>query len=217
MRFSIGFVLAISSILLISCQEQNEEYPSEKMVIETEIPVIDSAYWNKITEHRLQGDLEMKTGDHSPIEKDSLSTFTGLNYYPIAEDWNIHAPYTLIDTGKVFEMPTTTDRVIPMKKHGLIEFVKNGDTIRLFAYKYMDYPDEDLFVPFLDKTNGNETYGGGRYLEVPYPENDSVWIDFNKAYNPYCAYNHHYSCPIPPLENTLKVEIKAGETVLYEY
>lgn len=217
MRFSIGVAITISSLLMLSCQEQKEEVNTEQIIGITEIHSVDSVYWNEITEHRLQADIEMKTGDHSPIEKDSLATFMGLNYYPVNKNWNVHAPYTAIDTGKIFEMRTTTNRVIPMKKHGLIEFLKEGDTIRLYAYKYMDYPDEDLFVPFLDKTNGDVTYGGGRYIEVPYPENDSTWIDFNKAYNPYCAYNHQYSCPIPPLENTLEVEIKAGETVLYEY
>ena len=72
-------------------------------------------------------------------------------------------------------------------------------------------------ISYYDITNGDLSYGGGRYVEVKYPTNDSVWIDFNKAYNPYCAYNHHYSCPIPPLENSLTISIKAGEKVLYTY
>ena len=67
-----------------------------------------------------------------------------------------------------------------------------------------------MFLPFLDATNGVETYGGGRYLDMKVPKSNEVIIDFNKAYNPYCVYNHEYSCPIVPLENELDVEINAG-------
>jgi uncharacterized protein (DUF1684 family) len=71
---------------------------------------------------------------------------------------------------------------------------------------YKDY----LFLPFTDLTNGNETYGSGRYIDLRIPERETIIIDFNKAYNPYCAYNYGYACPIPPKENKLKVEIRAG-------
>ncbi|MDG1428784.1 MAG: DUF1684 domain-containing protein, partial [Crocinitomicaceae bacterium] len=68
-----------------------------------------------------------------------------------------------------------------------------------------------LFIPFRDKTSRHETYGGGRYLDVQIPDRDMMHLDFNLAYNPYCAYSHRYSCPIPPEENTLNVSILAGE------
>jgi uncharacterized protein (DUF1684 family) len=68
-----------------------------------------------------------------------------------------------------------------------------------------------LFIPFKDKTSGNETYGGGRYLDVTVPNSELTWLDFNTAYNPYCAYSYRYSCPIPPTVNTLPIEIRAGE------
>ena len=67
-----------------------------------------------------------------------------------------------------------------------------------------------MFLPFTDAGNGDESYGGGRYIELRIPEKDTIIIDFNKAYNPYCAYNHKYSCPIPPIENNIPIEIKAG-------
>ena len=215
MRISV-FVFIIS-FLAISCSIHNETADEKTMQVVQPDTVVTPSYTDLIIAHRNKTDLDMKNGDHSPIEPDSLATFKGLNYFPISEYWNVRASYTIIDTGTVFNLPTTTDRVIPMKKHGLIIFTHQNKEIKLFVYTYIEHPDEDLFVPFLDATNGDLTYGGGRYVEVKYPDHDSVWIDFNKAYNPYCAYNHHYSCPIPPLENTLVITIDAGEKVLYNY
>ena len=89
----------------------------------------------------------------------------------------------------------------------------NAKDYKLFAYKYVnsyDYPPNHLFVPFLDKTNGNETYGGGRYLDLYQNSTDKITIDFNNSYNPLCAYNELYSCPIVPKENFLDVSINAG-------
>jgi uncharacterized protein (DUF1684 family) len=81
---------------------------------------------------------------------------------------------------------------------------QNVDLVNTAGYE--DY----LFIPFKDLTNGEDTYGGGRYLDLKIPEGETILIDFNRAYNPYCAYNHNYSCPIPPFENHLKVKIEAG-------
>ena len=212
-----NFTFILITFSFFACQGTKQTNPSETVVTEQNTIEELPSYKDLITEHRKNVDTDMKNGDHSPIDKDSLANFEELNYFTISEDWNIRAQYTLIDTGKIFDLPTTTDRVIPMKKHGLITFTRNNKTINLFAYTYVEHPDEDLFVPFLDATNGDLTYGGGRYVEVKYPINDSVWIDFNKAYNPYCAYNHHYSCPIPPLENTIDIVIDAGEKILYTY
>jgi uncharacterized protein (DUF1684 family) len=74
-----------------------------------------------------------------------------------------------------------------------------------------------LFIPFRDLTSGKESYGGGRYIDTEIPAGETLILDFNRAYNPYCAYSHRYSCPIPPEENTLKVEIRAGEKVPVGY
>tara|TARA_R110002050_G_scaffold176775_1_gene309785 strand:- start:50838 stop:51458 length:621 start_codon:yes stop_codon:yes gene_type:complete len=203
------FIFIGMLVFCISCSSD----PSQNLVV-TPTP---SLYVDSINSLRAMNDKELKTDPHSPLEKEKIESFEGLSYYVANEKWNIHASYLKIDTASVFDFPTTTERVIPMIKDGLIRFTVNGDTFQLFAYRYIEHPEEDLFVPFLDETNGDDTYGGGRYVEVKWPENDSIWIDFNMAYNPYCAYNHNYSCPIPPLENLLSIEISAGEKVLYHY
>jgi uncharacterized protein (DUF1684 family) len=176
-----------------------------------------SVYEMELTIKRIENSEKMKNPETTIIGKDLQDKFDGLKYYPVDESWKMMGSYQKIDSSDIFEMTTTTERVIPMKKAGKITFWVEGNSHELFAYRNMDHPDEDLFVPFLDLTNGDETYGGGRYLDIPSPDSDSILIDFNLAYNPYCAYNHDYSCPVPPLENTLHIAVSAGEKTPFVY
>lgn len=150
------------------------------------------------------------------LDDEALEEFDGLPYYEPDPNWRIKAKFKKIRRGKEFLMNTTTDRLARYKPYGKLIFKVNGVKCRLTVYqnqellKNPDYADY-LFVPFTDLTNGNETYGGGRYLDfrIAELENDPV-IDFNKCYNPYCAYNRRYSCPVPPQANRLLVPIEAG-------
>jgi uncharacterized protein (DUF1684 family) len=92
-----------------------------------------------------------------------------------------------------------------------VTFTLEKSLLTLKAYRAQNSTDSSLFVPFNDLTNGVETYKSGRYLNLYIPDNGAIVVDFNLAYNPYCAYNKKYSCPIPPVENRLNVKIKAGE------
>lgn len=150
----------------------------------------------------------------SPLMKEDLVNFKGLDFFPIDKKYSVQATFKRVK-GKAFEMKTTTDRKPQYRVYGVLKFQIEGKELQLFVYQnlelitrpgFKDY----LFLPFSDMTNGNETYIGGRYLDMRIPKEKMVTIDFNKAYNPYCAYNYKYSCPIVPLENDLKVEIKAG-------
>jgi hypothetical protein len=100
-------------------------------------------------------------------------------------------------------------------KYGIVTFNLKRNAYRLNVYQNQDLMKKEgyedyLFLPFLDDTNGEESYGGGRYIDLRIPEGDEVVIDFNKAYNPYCAYNEKYSCPIVPRENYLDLKVEAG-------
>ena len=112
-------------------------------------------------------------------------------------------------------MKTTTDRMPDYIKYGIVEFQIKGRTHKLNIYQNLDLLEEDgyedyLFLPFLDNTNGEGSYAGGRYVESSIPDSDTLIIDFNTAYNPYCAYNDKYSCPIVPRENYVDENIMAG-------
>lgn len=166
-----------------------------------------------------QYDLNVEFADaaRSPLTAKDLKTFKALEFFDIDENYNIEADFEPTPNTPVFEMPTTTDRLPLYRKYGIARFTLNGKKMALSIYQnqqlmtdfnYKDY----LFLPFNDATNGTTTYGGGRFidLEIPSEGSKKIRIDFNKAYNPYCAYNHTFSCPIPPSENNLPVAIPVG-------
>jgi len=109
-------------------------------------------------------------------------------------------------------MPTSTGTIRNYQRVGVLEFTFKGEKLSLGAFVEEGAREIDgLFVPFVDATSGKETYPAGRYLDIPPTTTGIYEIDFNKAYNPYCAYNSTYECPYPPASNRLKVEIRAGE------
>ncbi len=174
----------------------------------------DAAYAKKVEKHRKKAAKEFQKDDHSPFVKGGV-TFHPLPYYAPDPTYKVTARLTLTPDAQPFDMPTSTDRLAKYVKYGVAEFELEGKTYQLSIYrnlrlaserKYKDY----LFLPFKDYTNGNGSYGGGRYLDLKVPKGDKIEIDFNLCYNPYCAYADIYSCPIPPDENHLKVEIPAG-------
>ena len=147
--------------------------------------------------------------------KEDLEHFQSLDFFPILDKFIVQATFKRTKKEKVFEMKTSTERLPLYKKYGELEFTIDGVLCKLNVYQNMslfkkpgfkDY----LFLPFSDLTSGNESYIGGRYVDLRIQKGNQWIIDFNKAYNPYCAYNYKYSCPIVPMENDLKVSILAG-------
>lgn len=156
-------------------------------------------------------------GSKSPLLDSDRKNFAGLNYFPVDSVFRVYAAVLLDDTSSPFQMPTSTDRLPTYRRAALLRFEFERMPLELSAFLNVDNPeDSTLFVPFTDLTSGEESYGGGRYLDLNWNGTDSVELDFNMAYNPYCAYNYNYSCPIPPRENDLKLAIRAGEKVFKE-
>lgn len=151
----------------------------------------------------------------SPLMEADLKTFKTLDFYPLSSKYYVNAKFVKAKDEKVFEMKTSTNRKPKYIKYGTVFFSVDGVALKLNVYQDVELSKSDeykdyLFLPFSDKTCGKESYIGGRYIDLKIPQGNTILIDFNKAYNPYCAYNHKYSCPIVPLENDLNVEIKAG-------
>ena len=151
----------------------------------------------------------------SPLTEDDFKVFKTLDFYPINEKFIVEAKFVRTKKEKVFEMKTSTTRLPKYKKYGELFFTIDGKIFKLNVYQNIDLSKKEgykdyLFLPFSDLTCGKESYLGGRYIDMRFPKSETVIIDFNKAYNPYCAYNHKYSCPIVPLENDLQIEILAG-------
>ncbi|TBN06739.1 DUF1684 domain-containing protein [Hyunsoonleella flava] len=154
-----------------------------------------------------------KDASTSPLKKKDLKTFEGLDFFKYDSSYVVTAKLKRTPDSEWFNMKTTTQRVSEERVYGILYFELHGKQHQLNIYQGKDAVvegDDYLFLPFLDETNGLESYGGGRYIDANIPEGDSIIIDFNSAYNPYCAYNDKYSCPIVPRENYLKTRVEAG-------
>ena len=151
----------------------------------------------------------------SPLTEEDLEHFDALDFYPVDVQYAFKARFKLTPHEFPFMMQRTKDEVKYLK-YGECSFEFEGKKHTLSVYQNLDLiernPDykDHLFLPFTDQTNGKVTYGGGRYIDLTIPGGDWIVIDFNQAYNPYCAYNKKYSCPIPPKENDLNIAVKAG-------
>ena len=158
---------------------------------------------------------EFATREESPLTDEDFKVFKTLEFYPIDEKFMVEAKFVRTPKEKVFKMKTSTTRLPEYKKYGELFFQIDGKSFKLNVYQNIELSKKEgyedyLFLPFSDLTCGKESYIGGRYIDMRIPKTNTVTIDFNKAYNPYCAYNHKYSCPIVPLENDLGIEILAG-------
>ncbi len=168
-----------------------------------------------LADFRRQIDEFMRQHAQSPLDRQERARFDGLKYYPENPAYVFEAEIALFpEDGPAVSMQTSSGDTVEYRRWGQFAFRLDGISAELTIYS--DEDGYDLFLPFKDATNGAETYGAGRYLDNHRP---GLWqlsptrlrLDFNFAYNPYCAYSPYYSCPLPPLENWLKVAIRAGE------
>lgn len=163
--------------------------------------------------YRERKDQFFKNDSHSPLTAEQRETFSGLNYYPENLDLRFEIEVELFEEQEQITMQTSTGDVQDYIRWGRIQFEVDGEPAELTVFLSVL---GGYFLPFMDATNGEETYGAGRYLEIDPQPGGQFLIDFNMAYNPYCAYNELWSCPIPPKENRLKVRIEAGEKAYQE-
>ena len=150
--------------------------------------------------------------DKDPIPENKRDVLLPLRYYAPDASYSVAAALRLGQERPVVLMPTSTGTIRRYQRVGVLEFTFKGENLSLGAFVEEGAREIDgLFVPFVDATSGKETYPAGRYLDIPPTTTGFYEIDFNKAYNPYCAYNATYECPYPPASNRLTVEIRAGE------
>lgn len=151
----------------------------------------------------------------TPLKEDEKDNFKGIQFFPINDAFVFKAKFSTVENPQTLPFPTSAKKIKHYKEYGKIAFQLDGKNLELTLYQsdpiHEGY-ENSLFLPFTDETNGDTSYGGGRYLdlEISDIQKGDMLLDFNKAYNPYCAYSKHYNCPIPPANNYLEVEIKAG-------
>ncbi len=166
-------------------------------------------YKKQIEIDRANKDRYFKTSHHSPIPHELRDDFFSLEYYSIAENYRFELTLNSYESPEIIEMEESTGSVSNYLRIGYLEFKINEEEVEIHVYQSTDNPDI-YFVPFRDKTSGEDSYGAGRYL-YPEKKGDIFVLDFNLAMSPYCAYSENYACPLPPYENWLKVRIEAGE------
>ena len=162
---------------------------------------------SELDKFRTSKDEFLAKDHHSPLTHEQKHEFSGLAYYPENPELRLELEVEEFPTKEVIEMQTSTGDVQKHTRYGKIHFMIDGEEVELTLYK----DPHGYFLPFADSMAGKETYGAGRYLEPLALMGGKVLVDFNYAYNPYCAYNDLYSCPLTPWENRLKVPIRAGE------
>ena len=188
-------VLIILYTVLLSCKEQKRYIPN-------------------LTEFQKELNASFKDVTKSPLAKNDRQNFVSLDFFDFDSSYVVKAVLIPSSKDSIFNMKTNTDRMHSYNKYGKIKFKLNENYFELNVYKdnelITDQTDDELFVPFYDNTNGITTYSGGRYIDLKFSKDSIIYIDFNKAYNPYCVYNYKFSCPIVPSENYLELDIRAG-------
>jgi uncharacterized protein (DUF1684 family) len=173
------------------------------------------SYSEQIAKHREEYKADFLKNENSPLKESDLKH---LHFYNSDSSYKVDADVILLEKQRIFKMPTYDGSSADYIRYAHLKFELNGKPFQLTLYKsiilarnpaYKDY----LFLPFTDQTNNQTTYGGGRYIDLKTTEisNGKLVIDFNIAYNPYCAYSDGYRCPAPPEENDLSIAILAGE------
>ncbi|MEP7200079.1 MAG: DUF1684 domain-containing protein [Chloroflexota bacterium] len=162
----------------------------------------------QLTEYRAMKDAMFRS-NQSPLPPAERRTFSGLKYFAENPSLRIETRLQPYARPERVQMATSTGHIAEFLKYGHVAFEVDGKTQTLQIYKSED--QDELFLPFMDATTGHETYGSGRYLDAHAKADGTIVLDFNLAYNPYCAYAAHWSCPVPPTENRLSMRIDAGE------
>lgn len=164
---------------------------------------------DQLNSFRAEKDRFFRSHPQSPLTSDQKSHFNGLNYFPENLDLRLEVRVEEYHQKATLEMQTTTGGIQTYTRYGKFKFQVEDQEAELTIYAN----HHDFFLPFADSLAGTETYGAGRYLEPRYLGEGKFLVDFNLAYNPYCAYNETWSCPITPFENRIAVPVRAGEKV----
>lgn len=194
--FFVGVVAGVIAITIYNFQGAN---PTSE------------GYAQKVEQERLEKNEMFKNSEDSPLTEEQLDIFESLTYFSIAEKYKVKADFQRNPREQKIKMAITDGTQREYFVFGNAHFHLEGKELDVVVYRPVNEDSEYLFIPFYDKTSADLTYGGGRYVEPELLENGVLEIDFNLAYNPYCAYNHTYRCPIPPQDNNLDVSILAGE------
>ncbi len=217
MRRNYILKILISIAVLFSCQTKKQDATYSQK----EIDSLRTAF----TKYKADKDSSFLHASWSPLIDNDKTEFKGLNYFPYDPTWRFVGPIHMYDNPDSISIMGSQhgkgrNDLRPALKYGYFSFNRQGKKYSLEIIKILPQKAGSkgyLFLGFWDKTSGKETYPGGRYINMQKTGENRYVVDFNYAYNPFCAYNHRYSCAIPPLENRLAVSVRAGEKMYKEH
>jgi len=211
------FLLILIS-LLIACNDLPKDAKNtRKTVVENHIETKaqKKSLEDEFVAFKKALNKEFSTKKTSPLTDEDFAKFKSLAFFSFDKNLVVKAQVEHTPDADFISFPTTTNRLPDYRQYALLHFVLDDKSYTLPIYQSEELMQKEgfedyLFLPFSDLTNDNETYGGGRYIDTKIPKGDTLVINFNYAYNPYCAYNHKYSCPKIPAANDLSIAIRAG-------
>ena len=198
MKFAALTILLLSLACFAKAQESNEA--------------------GKVERFREERDKAFRIANQTPLLPEDFLKFKGLEYFDVDTKFVVKAKLEKTSDPQIFMMPTSVGTTRKYFKYGVLTFELGGKSLSLNVYRSEASAKTNgmLFLPFRDLTNGKDTYGAGRYLDIKIPSGEEAILDFNFAYNPSCAYgSSNFSCAIPPKQNFLQIEIKAGEKIFH--
>ncbi|MEM9143409.1 MAG: DUF1684 domain-containing protein [Bacteroidota bacterium] len=210
-RDEYALLIVLFLMVIVGCREEKRYHDKvQRQKVDTPSDALQ-----EILDFQAGLNREFRDPETSPLPDRYRKSFEGLDFFAPDTAYRVRARLVRTPEALPFLMPTTTDRTSKEVVYGIVTFSLHGKNHRLEIYQNPELILEDgyadyLFLPFTDRTNGDQTYMGGRYLDLRIPKSDTIVLDFNKAYNPYCVYNKKYSCPLVHGVNALGARILAG-------
>jgi uncharacterized protein len=172
----------------------------------------DQENWARaLSRFRAEKDDYFRTSHESPMLHSDSTPFKGLNYFAPDPSLRLEVKLQRYANPDGVMLSTSKGTRQLFNRVGFFDLTMGGNPVRIHAYQSAQQDDPNLFIPFRDATSGKESYGSARYIDLEVQHDDEYALDFNYAYNPYCAYSDSWTCPLPPTENWLNVPIPAGE------
>ena len=212
-RASTSAVAAVVSLLALAaagCAKEDLPHAPVPPAKPEAPPAATLTMWRSQFEaHKAQWEAVMTQSPDSPLPEEKRASFAGLGFYLFDPSWRFVGDLERLNPQRFIEIPTTKGRTQPYLEYGRFPFERDGRVATLVVHRPVEYPDQ-YFIAFTDSTSGGETYGGGRYVHLDSLDTHRFVLDFNKAYNPYCAWDESWICPLPPPENKLPFAVRAG-------
>jgi len=205
-----GLLVLVAVLALAGCARKSDDLTQPVAPAKPDVgnDATVSMWRSQYEQHKQQWHDTFQS-EGSPLPEGQRVGSEEPRFYPYAPEWRLVGDLQRLAAQKFDRMPATRGKTQDYLEYGRIPVAANGDTVTLMVYRPLDHPDQ-FFIPFRDATSGDETYGGGRYAHLDSMDVHRWVLDFNNAYNPYCAYDSVWICPLPPAENTLRFPVRAG-------